>query len=206
VIADGLWRDASSEAQRANLASLVYRVRKTLDASGDSRDSGSCLVVSDEHLFLDPSRVWTDTGQFLLHLDGAERLRTAGDPVRSIEEYEKAFKLYRGDFLPDDLYDEWTVAARDSLRARYMKALREMAKTAESSGEKAKAVEAYSRLFQADECNEDACRWLMSHYLSSGSRNDVLRIYERCQLALRKRLDTEPEEWTTKLYRSIIGG
>jgi len=163
-------------------------------------------VVSEEHLFLDPAQVWTDTGQFLQHVDRAERLRTAGDPVRSVEEYEKAFKLYQGDFLPDDLYDEWTVDARDRLRVRYMKALREMAVMADSSGEKAKAAEAYSRLFQTDECDEDACRWLMSHYCSIGNKNDALRTYERCQLALRRRLDAEPEEQTTKLYRSIIGG
>ncbi len=206
VISDVLWSDASPEAQRANLASLIYRVRKTLDEASDSGDAGSCIVVSDEHLFLDPSRVWIDAGQFLLHLDRAERLRTSGDPVRSFEEYEKAFKLYRGDFLPDDLYDDWTVAARDRLRARYMKGLHEMAKTAESLGEKEKAVEAYGRLFQTDECNEDACRWLMSHYLSSGKKTDALRIYERCQLALRRHLDADPEEQTTKLYRSIIGG
>lgn len=206
VICDALWGDASPDTQRANLASLIYRIRRTLDEAGDSRDSGSCIVVSDEHLFLDPSRVWTDAGQFLLHLDRAERLRTADDPVRSFEEYEKAFKLYRGDFLPDDLYDDWTVAARDRLRARYMKALCEMAKTAESLGEKARAVEAYDRLFQMDECNEDACRWLMSHYLSSGNKNEALRIYERCQLALRRRLEAEPEEQTTNFYRSIIGG
>jgi LuxR family maltose regulon positive regulatory protein len=206
VITDAFWSDASPAAQRANLASLIYRIRKTLDEAGDSIDSASCIVVNDEHLFLDPSRVWTDAGQFLLHLDRAERLRTTGDTVRSFEEYEKAFKLYRGEFLPDDLYDDWTVAARDRLRARYMNALREMAKTAESSGEQAKAVEAYGRLFQTDECEEDACRWLMSHYLSSGNTNDALRIYERCQLALRRRLNAEPEEQTTKLYRSIIGG
>jgi DNA-binding SARP family transcriptional activator len=163
-------------------------------------------VVSDEHLSLDPSRVWTDAGQFLLHLDRAERLRTAGDPARSIEEYEKAFKLYQGDFLPDDLYDEWTVAARERLRFRHIEAMRDMAKTAVSAGEKIKAVEAYGRLFRADECNEEACRWLMSHHLSCGNKNDALRLYERCQLALRKSLDAEPEEQTTKLYRSIIGG
>jgi LuxR family maltose regulon positive regulatory protein len=205
VIGDSLWSEASPDAQRANLASLIYRIRKTLDQA-ESRDSESCIMMSDEHLFLNPSRVWIDAGQFILHLDRAERLRTADDSVRSIEEYEKALKLYQGDFLPDDLYDEWTVAARDRLRARYMKALHEIARMAGSQGEKAKAVEAYGRLFQMDECNEEACRWLMSHYLSVGNKNDALRIYERCQLALSRRLDTDPEEQTTKLYRSIIGG
>lgn len=81
-----------------------------------------------------------------------------------------------------------------------------MAQTAESLGKIAKAVEAYRRQFLADECNEEACRRLMTHYLANGARNEALRAYERCQLALRRSLDMEPEEQTKKLHRSIIGG
>ena len=125
---------------------------------------------------------------------------------RPIEEYDKAFKLYRGDFLPDDLYDDWASTGREQLRAQYFAALKSMARIAESSGDMVKAADAYSRLFQADESNEEACRWIMSHYLAAGDRTEALRTYERCQLALRRALDMEPEEQTKKLHRSIIGG
>jgi ATP/maltotriose-dependent transcriptional regulator MalT len=206
VIIDALWGNAPLETQRANLASLIYRIRKTVDVTDTPDNKESCIVLDDDYLYINPKRVWTDAGQVLVHFEKAERLKAANDAARSIDEYEKAFKLYRGDFLPDDLYDEWAVAVRDRLRARYLKALLEMAKTAEQNNERAKAAEAYDRLFGADECNEEACRWLMAHHLAAGRRNDAVRTYERCQLALQRGLDADPEEETKRLYRNIVGG
>jgi DNA-binding SARP family transcriptional activator len=205
IVRDMLWPDAAQEMQRTNLSSLVYRMRKVLDAPVSSGEESSCIAASDDLLALNASQVWTDVGQFLSHLGKAARLKT-GEPARSLEEYEKACKLYRGDFLPDDLYDDWAAVVREQLRERYFKALREIAETFESLGNRAKAAEAYTKLFQTDECNEEACRRVMSHHLSSGNRNEAVRIYERCQLALKRSLDMEPEERTRKLYRSIIGG
>jgi LuxR family maltose regulon positive regulatory protein len=206
MIIDVLWGDAPLETQRSNLASLIYRIRKVVDMTNDVSDTEkSCIIVEGDLVYLNPSRVWTDIGQFLAHLDKAERLK-ANDRARSIEDYEKAFKLYSGDFLPDDLYDDWAVTVRDRLRSRFIKALLEMAKTAELADDRTKAAEAYDRLFAADECNEEACRWLMAHHLAAGKRHDAVRTYERCQLALQRGLEAEPEEETKRLYRNIIGG
>ncbi|HEX9112721.1 MAG TPA: BTAD domain-containing putative transcriptional regulator [Nitrospirota bacterium] len=205
VITDMIWPDASPDAQRTNLASLLYRMRKILDGPRIANESESCIIAEPEHIDLNASFVQTDVDKFLDHVEKARRLKAA-EPERSIEEYEKAFSLYRGDFLPDDLYDEWAATAREQARTRYLQALGDMAQTAESLGKIAKAVEAYRRQFLADECNEEACRRLMTHYLANGARNEALRAYERCQLALRRSLDMEPEEQTKKLHRSIIGG
>jgi ATP/maltotriose-dependent transcriptional regulator MalT/DNA-binding SARP family transcriptional activator len=205
ALMEALWPDDSPATQRVNLTSLLHRARKVIDVADKVRDGQSCILTGDDHLCLDASRVWTDVGQFLSHLVKAARLKASG-PERSIEEYDKALRLYRGDFLPDELYDDWASASREQLRAQYFAALKGMANIAESSGDRAKAAEAYTRLFQADESNEEACRWLMSHFLAAGDRTEALRTYERCQLALRRALDMEPEEQTKKLHRSIIGG
>ncbi len=204
IVMDMLWPDGSPGAQRANLASLLYRMRKVIDAPGVSTEAESCIVADADHVALNASLVRTDVNQFLTHIGKAGRLK-AGDPKRSIELYDKAFTLYQGDFLPDDLYYDWAAGARSQLRMHYFMALGEMAKTARSLGNAVKEAEAYAKQFQADECNEEACRRLMSHYLSSGSRSEALRAYDRCQLALRRDLDAEPEAQTKKLYRSIIG-
>jgi len=205
ALLEALWPGASQDTQQVNLTSLLHRMRKVIDSQDRCREAESSIVVSGDHLCLNASRVWTDVGQFLSHLDKATRLKT-NDPARSIEEYDKAFKLYRGDFLPDDLYDDWAADARERLRGRCFTALKSMADVAGSSGDHAKASEAYNRLFQADECNEEECRWLMSHCIAAGNRTEALRTYERCLLALRRELDMEPEEQTKKLHRSIIGG
>ncbi len=205
VIVDMLWPDASPEVQRTNLASLLYRMRRLLDASGTAGESESCIVANSDQVALNVSLVRTDIDQFFTHIGKARRLKS-GEPERSVEEYEKAFHIYRGDFLPEELYEDWAAAVRNWLRTQLFEALQEMAEAAELMGNSAKAAEAYAKQFHADECNEGACRKLMSHYLMNGSKTEALRTYERCQLALRRDMETEPDPQTKKLYRSIIGG
>lgn len=67
-------------------------------------------------------------------------------------------------------------------------------------------MELYERMFLAEPSSETACRWLMARYHSLGRRADAVRIYERCERALSRDMDVEPEEKTKRLYRSIIGG
>jgi DNA-binding SARP family transcriptional activator len=76
----------------------------------------------------------------------------------------------------------------------------------EAQNETSRSFMYYERMFSHDPCNEKACRWLIVCHLAAGQLSDVVRIYERCQLPLRKVLDIEPEDQTRRLYRSIIGG
>ncbi len=39
----------------------------------------------------------------------------AGRVAEAVAEYEKAADLYRGDYLTEDLYKEWTVIERERL-------------------------------------------------------------------------------------------
>jgi ATP/maltotriose-dependent transcriptional regulator MalT/DNA-binding SARP family transcriptional activator len=206
VIMEALWGNSAVDTQRANLASLVYRIRKVLDGPKKDGDGGSCVILDGDHLSLDPSRVVVDVERFLSSLEKAERFKAQNEHGACVEEYERAIDLYRGDFIPEDLYEDWIVAARDRLRLRYFKALLNMARIAESSSDAGRAVAAYSRLFDADECNEEACRWLMSHFHTTGQRGAAVRTYERCQLALQRTLEAEPEAETSRLYRNMIGG
>lgn len=45
----------------------------------------------------------------------------------------------------------------------------------------------------------------MTQYVSEGRRNEAVRTYERCERALSKDMDLEPEQHTKELYRSILG-
>jgi DNA-binding SARP family transcriptional activator len=95
---------------------------------------------------------------------------------------------------------------RDQLRVLYLGALADAAALAEASGDRSAALKFHEQLFLADPCNEKSCCWLMMRYQSEGRRNDAIRSYERCELALQRDLELEPEKTTKQLYRSILGG
>ena len=199
-----LWPDASTDSLSMTLNSMLYRARKVLDAGAKSEESSSCIVQEGDLLSLNSGAVWTDVGQFLLHNETAVRMKAKKDLKKTVAEYEKAFSLYQGDFLPEDLYHDWAGAMRDRLRLLYLKALQDAGNIAESLGDKEKASSFQERAFSSDPCNETACRWLMTRYLSNGQRGEAVRTYERCERALSMELDLEPDERTKKLFRSVI--
>ena len=201
-----LWPGDQPESPNQSLNSMLSRIRKVLEPA--TRDDGgdSCLSLKDGILMLDASRVWTDVGQFHAHIENAERMKVRGKTEQAIEEYSQAIMLYQGDFLPEDLSADWTAAVRDQLQTRYLRALEAMATMVEGTSDSEKTRAVYEKLFLADPCNENACCWLMTQYHSDGRRSDAIRAYERCELALGRDLDLEPEERTKKLYRGILGG
>lgn len=178
--------------------------RKIIDQPG-AKPSDSCIVQEGNLLCLNNDVVWTDVWQFLLNIDEAARLRAMA-PAKAMDEYEKAFALYKGDLIPEEIYDDWAIHAREEFRAAYFRAIEDAAGLSESLGDKGRAAALFERLFLADPCNEHACRWLMSWHMAAGRRGEAMRIFERCERALSRELDLEPDEKTRTLYKSIIGG
>lgn len=199
-----LWPDASTDSLPMTLNSMLYRARKVLDANAGSEETASCIVQEGDLLSLNNSTVWTDVGQFLVHCETAGRMKLKKDLKKVVAEYEKAFTLYQGDFLPEDLYHDWAGATRDRLRLLHLKALQDAGGISETLGDRDKAATFHERTFSSDPCNETACRWLMTWHLSNGQRGEAVRIYERCERALSTELDLEPDVKTKKLFRTII--
>ncbi len=206
VIIEALWPGPPSESNRLTLNSMLHRVRKLLESDGVSEKNDTCILQEGNLLGFNLDTVWTDVGEFLSRIETAVRMKHGNERKKAVEEYEKAFALYRGDFLPEDLYEDWAAEARDRIRLVYFKASEDAAEISDSLGDKSKTALLYEKLFHADPCNEKACRWLMSWHLAAGQRSEAIRIFERCQRALSKELDVEPDAKTKSLYRSIIGG
>ena len=201
---DLLWPGTGGGKDPAMFNALLHRLRRAIEPKA-AKDV-FCIQQEEGMVGLNSSSVWTDAGQFRLHLRHAARLRSQNRKSELLQEYERAIALYRGDFLADDVYEEWSGAMRDQLRAAYLQALEDAGELADGSGDRDKALQLFERMFLAEPSNEKACRWLMTRYHSLDRRSDAVRTYERCERALSRELDLEPEEKTKRLYRSIIGG
>ena len=204
IAMETLWPDMDPDTLGPTFNSMLHRVRKVLEPKNVPGRSESCILHADGVIKLNKELVRTDVGQLLHHLDATDRMKSSRKPEDIVGEYEKAFDLYEGDFLPEDLYSDWAAPMRDRLRIRYLRALEEAAGIAESSGDRDRTLRFYERMFSADPCNEKACCWLMQRYHSDARRGEAIRTYERCERALSKDVDLEPDEETKKLYRRIL--
>lgn len=100
--------------------------------------------------------------------------RVSGDPSA----VEEAIDLYRGDLLPEDLYEPWADAERQRLRVSYLELLRSAGRWAE--------------LVAVEPLDEEAHLRLVQQHVEGGSRSQALRQLDAMARLWREELGTEP--------------
>ena len=176
-VMEGLWPESEPEASGTNLRKALHFARLAI---GDEQ----AIVNERGVLALRPdARVETDVERFEA---AAQQGLDAGDETAC----RAAADLYRGDLLPDDLYDSWSVEPRTRLRRRYLDVLR--------------AGALWDRLAEEDPTDEQAARALMRTHLEAGERREAIRRFERLREALRDHLGVGPDPATVALYEEVL--
>ncbi|MBX7251967.1 MAG: hypothetical protein K1X50_08285 [Candidatus Promineofilum sp.] len=148
--------------------------------------------------------LWLDAERFA-GLVAEARAARRQSPARALALLEEAVALYKGDYLPDALYETWAAAERERLAVMFLGAADQLAELYLDSRRFEQAVEVAHRLLAADNCWERAYRHLMLAYHRLGNRGQIARTYQRCVQILREELDVAPTEETTALYAELAG-
>jgi DNA-binding SARP family transcriptional activator/predicted negative regulator of RcsB-dependent stress response len=199
-VTDLLWPDSDPDAASSNMRSTLHAMRGVLERAGRTVGLGIVFGDRDSVWLRTDVELWVDADAFERIVEGA---RVAPDPLL---QYEQASALYPGDYLPDDLYEDWASARRDALKRTWTELQFGIAHQAEARSDEDCAIRALQRLIQADPCNERAAQELMALFGRYGRRAEALRIYQRLVSSLRDELDVEPSADSTELYRKITSG
>lgn len=193
---DLFWGESDPATGANNLYRTIHELRQTLNKSLGAEADKSIFDFEDGVLSLHDS-VWVDAAEF-------ERL--CADPHASISNLQSALALYQGELLPDDLYDEWTIALRESLRRQYRDASLALAGFYRDARQYDRIFPLLTPLLAHDKADEPVHRELMRTYALAGRRHDALRQYQACVDALASELDLTPEPETAALYTQILNG
>ncbi len=91
---------------------------------------------------------------------------------------------YTGEFLPEDLYDDWTGAPRDEARIRFVAAARRVAHRATGVDRHASVATLARRLVSADRYDEEAHRLRVQALAAAGNPGEARRAHEAWQQAM----------------------
>ncbi len=176
------WGEVSDVQARNSLRNALATINRKLDPR--------LLIVDRECVEINPAfPLWVDAVQLT---DGRGTPFTRANAQTLVE-------LYRGDLLAD-FYDDWIIAERDRLRARYVETLLRLVQDARSCSEYARAIQLARQVLAREPANERAHQHLMFAYVASGNPAAALAQYDECRRALRAELDVEPMPETTALY------
>lgn len=196
-IMDAIWPDLDETSAAANLHKIIHMARRALEPGLKSAADSRFIQTRDQSVQLPSDGLWVDVEEFESASIRAFRSGKAPD-------CEAALSLYGGDLLSEDLYADWCARRRDQLRASYHELLMKLGALCLNSGGHSGAIEQFEKLVASEPSNEEAHRELMRLYVLTGRRSEALRQYQRCSDAVRRELDTEPEESTLELYRKIL--
>jgi DNA-binding SARP family transcriptional activator len=200
VIMEVFWPESALEAARNNLHVAIHGLRSAFRTVGDI----PVVVFERGGYRLHPDlQLWVDVDEFDRHMQGGHQLEAAGELAAAMAEYELAVSLYQGDFLSDDLYEEWAVLTRERLRLAYLETVDRLSHLYFSQGRYAPCVALCQRILERDPCREDAHRRLMRCYSRQGQQHLALRQYRSCAEALKAELSIEPAAETDALRDQI---
>lgn len=168
VLVEALWGDADDVdgtrlANRfcvalSTLRSVLGRTRTGVDAPSPINAEAGCVA-------LDRSVVDVDVERFLCHAR-AGRL-------------EAALAAYGGEFLPEDMYCDWSTALREEARLAYVSVGLRLAASAAAAGDSSSTVEFCLRVLEADPYDDAGHRMLVAALAAAGRHGDARRSYDR---------------------------
>ena len=204
ILIDELWPEESPKAAEKNFKTVLQRLRKSLESSAHKDFGSSYIHLHDNFVYLDPELCQVDAESFLSLLRMAEEKEKRGDTKSALSLYAKAMEIYRGDFLPDELYATWADKKREELKGKFVELLNRMAVLHERQGAVKKAIDCHKKAIQEDPLLEESYQKLMTLYSSKGMYNDALRMYEACRRALKAELKSKPDSATTAIYNKVL--
>ncbi|MBN1640017.1 MAG: winged helix-turn-helix domain-containing protein [Anaerolineae bacterium] len=205
VLLELFWPGDAPQTANHKLHIAISSLRKALDeALGETEDGGSLLFVDDHYLLSPDLHVELDVDAYEWRVRAGERLDGEGRMGEAIAEYEAARALYRGEYMSQDLYADWTVPQRARYEEMYLTLLGRLAHHYSDRHRYEDSIACCRQILARDSFREDAYRQLMRCYSRLGRRNQALCEYETCKEVMRWELGVDPMHETTALYDRIV--
>jgi DNA-binding SARP family transcriptional activator len=171
-----LWPDESPEVVTRRLSVALSTVRAVLDP--EKRSPADHFVIADKDAIrLHSANVAVDVEAFLAAArDGLAQYRD-DDVAGADVQLAAAERAYEGDFLEEDLYEDWATALRDEARTTYVSVLRALAAMAEALKRIDDAVRRYLRILEMDPWDESAHLALVATMERAGRHGEARRRY-----------------------------
>ena len=200
VLMEIFWPNSNPETARNNLNVAIHSIRQSLRTFIFL----PVIVFKDgAYGFESNVEIWLDVDEFKRCVKSGQLHEVRNQRAAAIAEYEAAVSLYRGDFLEQNPYEEWTILDREQLRVVYLETLDRLSQIYFEQERYAMCITACKLILIHDRCREDAHSLLMRCYHRQGQNHLALHQYHICFESLHSELDVEPAQETTELYERI---
>jgi LuxR family transcriptional regulator, maltose regulon positive regulatory protein len=203
-VLEALWPEMDSEAAANNLRVTLNRLGKAVEPDRPEGAPPAYLIQQgDTYGFNIESDHHLDAADFAEAVANGQRAARRGQRAAAIAAFRTAIALYGGPYLPDNMYEDWTVVERERLAMLFNDAAMRLGALLLEEGLAHEAIGLAWRVLENDRAHEEAYRLLMRAHATLGERSTALRLYARCVTMLHDELGVEPLPETTALYNTL---
>lgn len=221
-----LWPDRAVSAAQASLRHALSRLRHVLDPASTVRASSRYIGSDRETIWLQyqpravtlkgngqqsESAIWIDRQEFEEEAQAALTAFAHAHDLYTFDEARKrgmrALRLYRGAFLPNDLYADWTWQARSRCQLLWANCVRRLSALMLLHDQNYdQVILLLTELVEAMPDDENAVSLLMLAQAVGAHRSDALHTYSVLRQRLRERFDMIPTGALETLAHRIRAG
>ncbi len=202
-LVDEMWGDAPPISAQSTLQTYIYKLRKSLEASGlesaevlRTRPNGYALQVPDDCIDLR-----------LFDRAVAEGRRVLPEaPDKALEHLKEGLDLWRGPALTDVSTGEVLAAHTARLHADHLSALELKIEADLKLGNHRTVIPELTSLSTAHPLHEGFHSLLMHALHCSGRRSEALQVYNRLRRDLVEELGLEPSPLLQRAQQAILSG
>ncbi len=208
VLNELLWPDTDLDAStEQNLHTCVYFVRRIIDPDLKRYAKSNLLTCSGGLYCLERTdECWVDTEEF-------EELYTEGrklekiDPAAAIASFRGSLELYRGDFLVEEPYLDWTIELREYYREMFIDGTLRLAELLASyADDLGEAIRICRQGLRKDPYREDLYHALIGYLIDAGRYTEAATQYTAYAKMMHDEFGLDPSREARALLERIHSG
>ncbi len=196
-IMDGLWEDWNDRDFKVAL----HGINKALEPKRPARTEAIFILRQGVSYQIDLDKVWIDVEALEKYIIIGNEAYTI-DKLVSIKAYKLALNLYKGSYLPNRIYEDWTSEEREKTQLIVLGAYITLAEILVDKNP-LESIRLAQNALSIDATWEDAYRIQMRAYIVKGNRPQAIKTYMKCETILEKEYGISPLPETKKLLQEI---
>ncbi len=201
LLMEKFWPNSTADSARNCLNVTLHGLRNVLKELDEKNEY---ILFKDECYYLNPGLTFqSDVDIFKEKWHMAQADERANGMVSALPFYETAAACYYGEFMEEEIYEEWVEPERENLKEIYLFILDRISHCYSQNGKPDIAIGLCDKILEKDNCREDIHRRLMVCYFRLGQRDKAVRQFQKCETILHRVLEISPAEKTVRLYKQI---
>ncbi len=196
-----LWPELDQEAGDRDFKVALNAVNKAIEPERPPRTQSRFIQRFDLAYGINLDELWIDVDAFEAKLAAGNQLLES-DPDSAIANYKVAVDLYKGEYLPERRYEDWTSGERERLGILAMSAMTTLAELQIDSNPR-DSLRLTQQVLAQEPLWEEAYRVQMQAFQALGNRSMALKTYQQCIKILNEEFGIDPLPETNSIYDEI---